>query len=511
MSVPILARMSQVEISSQCSLATAPAQCRSGTNIAAEVAAQPTNPVLDRLAAADHPSLPDSAAAKVSVPMAVHSETVACAPCTAAAKRGNVQRVAQKRSQNQRQKGPGAGAVECRRRMERLQKLLSKLQPAKRQQAISQLLSQPQRLALEQWIIAERAARSPKMAAAAAAAAVGRAALAGAKACGRRVRQSGAAVEQEALGLRKKRPMTAQQSKRPKISGSIDALGVMKNVQPQGCFYSASFWVGAGVYLLSKAERDLGRVLAYRDVLQRVRNRMLSEDAFSTKGGKTLEKQALDFEEQLGTALSEVLGETSLTPASMGLRLRVDIHLPWARRHLRTKPYRVASDIDAALLHWRRLILCPGLAICSGKQQAKTPAELRVGWALLREAYGDVALATGCSKAVVEARLRPFDLAVQRRFTPSRSHAACARVSRLWADCEPLAAAADDGGCNPPGEADQQLQLPRSSVKQTLYEQRLVRLLSQWEKQVDLRLRQKRRTDSPVHSRSPRKRSKVIN
>eukprot|EP00931_Biecheleriopsis_adriatica_P043781 TRINITY_DN25023_c0_g1_i2.p1 TRINITY_DN25023_c0_g1~~TRINITY_DN25023_c0_g1_i2.p1 ORF type:complete len:423 (-),score=97.74 TRINITY_DN25023_c0_g1_i2:104-1372(-) len=321
----------------------------------------------------------------------------------------------------------------------RLHNLLSRLPPESRRSVLETRFSQSQRILLERWILAMRGTGDcgSKQG--------GQSALRMkvAHSEGKRVRAmaSAAAFQKRHRSAESGEPgnwtkleaPTAAAGEGPAVlqgsglsecwrfTGEMRVPGVTQNLQAQGCFYSAHVVMGAGLVLLSKADRRLAVALGFREVLLDIRRRAIVEQA---------DVGQVAFEERFRQAVRHVLAERGLAAEDLGLRFKVSLRPLWSSRPLCTRAYRCwarslpdsaemvghqgdLGEMDLGLKAWRclREAAAPEEKACTSRRGRShvlcraTPPQLRSLGARLQAAYQAVMEEAGFTSSWIQARL----------------------------------------------------------------------------------------------------------
>ncbi|CAK9061225.1 unnamed protein product [Durusdinium trenchii] len=114
------------------------------------------------------------------------------------------------------------------------------------------------------------------------------------------------------------------------------------------------------------------------------------------------------FESRFRNALSTTLSEFDVDPDSMGLKIIVSLRVLWMKTPLRTPAYFVASHLDKGLQALHRLQQARGHAQ-NYVLRTVTQAELDKRWAHIRGEYLDIMMEAGCNKQAVMSRLDVLD------------------------------------------------------------------------------------------------------
>lgn len=289
------------------------------------------------------------------------------------------------------------------RLVRRLHLLLQQLPVARRKQVLEARLEQDQRLVLEQWMKEHRAGHhpakeappsnpSPRQGNARAAAAPQPTGELRARPSEPRlldVRGDGCEADESPTdGPDELTELSARK-------GSSQPIGIARIHHRGECFYYAQMCVD-GLYLMSKADRDLGTVVQYRQVLFAIKKKMAGHE----------DKAAANFERRFREAVQQSLKESGLDAHSMGLRFKVIIRALWLSRSLRTGVYSMAQ-IDAGLCAWRRLRSTrgPKSGRCHVWRSASAIAEVEEEWAKLSTVYSQILADAGLAPSSVQARL----------------------------------------------------------------------------------------------------------
>mmetsp|Transcript_12566 Transcript_12566/g.28102 ORF Transcript_12566/g.28102 Transcript_12566/m.28102 type:complete len:445 (-) Transcript_12566:12-1346(-) len=222
----------------------------------------------------------------------------------------------------------------------RMQKLLELLPRDRRRHAIQHLLSEEQRLLLEQWMLSKQQLLKSK---------AGKPSMP--QAAPQQKRRHATCSEelnmrtaQSPRGHRRwdsccESCITAGSRRAPRPAGIHKHTGSFK---PQGISVSASTSIGM-IRLRSKAGKDVSLAHGYLLVLCTIK-RFVEE---STKPA---------FEDRFKDGVSRALQACHVEDASeLGLRFHLDVHVTWFRMSLKTRAFKIPSELDAGLLAWRRI------------------------------------------------------------------------------------------------------------------------------------------------------------
>lgn len=274
------------------------------------------------------------------------------------------------------------------RLLARLHALLLRMPASERRTVLEGRLGESQRQALERWILAQRTVCPP--------------------AChrvnGRRhtkiCQPKRTAACASKVGVPGRAALDSSQA--PDGKASAKTHGVSRNIQKGGCFYTAQLSIG-NLRLMSKADRNLGVVLAFRDVLVSIRQRLLSASMPRSAAG------IVDgaFESRFRAAVHEALAEWSADATSMGLRFKVCIRPLWVSKPLSTPAYSVAKHMDKGLRALRRLSVARGQVVVGRSHvlRARPLEDVRQEWQRLRDAYIETMVDAGRQRPGVVARL----------------------------------------------------------------------------------------------------------
>lgn len=259
-------------------------------------------------------------------------------------------------------------SVEERRKLlARIQKLLGGLRRPVRQAVLAERLSQPQRLALEQWMLGQCSAAPAYKASAEP-----------------RVLSSRKAPEARPIGL------------------------VVHRRRDTGeCYYSVVITVGR-LRLLTREVRDIKEALRFHAALDDMK-KQLGDYA----------KDLATFEARFKEALSYSLQKHELKPAPMGLRFCVCLAPLWLPKPLITPPFRAEGpDMEAGLHAWRQLGEARGSVPRRGSVlEVLSPEEIAASWARIRTAYLEILASktTSLEASSIAARLEALEAVQQVR------------------------------------------------------------------------------------------------
>jgi hypothetical protein len=161
------------------------------------------------------------------------------------------------------------------RLLARLHGLLQRMPPKERRKALEARFAEAQRQALEKWILAHRSSNSSSPGWTQAEPVI--TTCSGSATSPQLDKKRSAchvATLRKKLIVRPRTKLHIGNSKLPANASTAAALGIMRNQQKGGCFYSAQVSVGS-LRLMSKADRNLGTVLSFRDALLSIRHRVL--------------------------------------------------------------------------------------------------------------------------------------------------------------------------------------------------------------------------------------------
>lgn len=290
----------------------------------------------------------------------------------------------------------GCGAKPAKKATEaKLFALLKQLPPSVRRTVLAEHFNQGQRLALEQWMLAQRSG-TPS---------------AGARA-------SAILPEPKGSVVKGKPPRPANRDQ--------PALGLHCHRRAGGkILYRASVYAGP-FRLTSNFTTQSARAQRWLQVLQSIRHRVL-------EGGKAAESDNL-LEARLRSALQEtpvlVLGEEE----GRALRLYFTAHVSaglWIGGKLSTPSFQAfGQGLERGLLAWRRISSARNAISLRQNRytvlQRHDPRELEAAWKELKMAHLEVWNATGrpvSSKiASLEAKHAPFWQRLERRWAKANSH-----------------------------------------------------------------------------------------
>uniref|UniRef100_A0A7S4PTQ4 Uncharacterized protein n=1 Tax=Alexandrium monilatum TaxID=311494 RepID=A0A7S4PTQ4_9DINO len=376
------------------------------------------------------------------------------------------------------------------RLLRRMHAVLHEMPPERRLAALRMQFSEPQRLALERWMLAERATRrmhsstcdafstGPRKSSRAkrlgsATTAFGAPPVAALPQKDRRDQRRPARGDQQKRGVKRPRdvPMETAKPTEEKLwswKSGAGISGILKNQQLQGCFYTAQITLGS-LQLMSKADRSLSAVLGFRDVLLAIRRR-------------TAEGHGGSFEQRFREAVSTTLAEVGPEAGAMGLRFKVSLSLLWASRRLSTRAWPLTSPEPG--LRARRMLREARGGADRGRQcvlRDASPGELAEAWERLCHAYRAVMAEARCRQGAVEARLASIhreQLAQQERHLEvwNRERMASEDKQPPSASRAPSWPAAR-AGARTPEEAPQKPRQVRSTAEA---EQAIEHLLRRW-------------------------------
>lgn len=253
--------------------------------------------------------------------------------------------------------------------LSRLSKLLQLLPSERRRAVLAQSLSEPQRKALEMWLLASKLQLPTKSSV---------------------TRCASLAKE------KKTAPCSAKA-----ISGLV------RNPQKNGTYYWAQVGVGS-LQLMSRAHRDQRLALRVRDALLCIRQRAL--DCGHDLVHESASEQN-DFPVVFRKAIFEVLQEHGLDAMNIGLRFFVSLKPLWATRRLCTRPYTVPTEMEMGLQAWRRLTAAKGeVRRRSHVLRLVSPLELEQERQKFHTVYSEVMAEAGCCQRQLLSRLEALKI-----------------------------------------------------------------------------------------------------
>jgi len=277
----------------------------------------------------------------------------------------------------------------------RLRQLLNDLPRDRRRAVFLDSFSEWQRLALERWMVAERASLVVPPATAALTSSVQ---FPGVPELLRSVANAIKEAEPSVPALVRPILETVSSNRAaaapPAKRNRCCVQGVTRVLRKGGRYryYYASTTL-AGLRLITRTNRELSMVLQFHVALLTIKQRTCSGI------GK--------FEARFCTAVGSTLTELGLDAKCIGLKFRVILRPLWAETHLRSRSYNVPSGLEAGLVAWRCLTNARG-DVSRGRHNVMrvvAPAELDLAWSRLRHEYLGVMVQAGCSQEPVSARL----------------------------------------------------------------------------------------------------------
>mmetsp|Transcript_119755 Transcript_119755/g.382252 ORF Transcript_119755/g.382252 Transcript_119755/m.382252 type:complete len:512 (-) Transcript_119755:431-1966(-) len=198
----------------------------------------------------------------------------------------------------------------------------------------------------------------------------------------------------------------------PACQSGAGIFGIMRNQQAGACYFSAQLAVG-NLRLMSKADRSLQVVLRYRAALLGIRDCLGSlqkeEHEDGAEGGCSSVSIGCSFEEHFQKAVAGTLAHCGLDARGIGLRFKVSFRLLWVARPLCTRAYSVSEEMHTGMKAWRRLLDARG-CICSASPRSHvlrtiSPQDLDRDWQRFRDTYAAVMHEAGCKSGPVQCRL----------------------------------------------------------------------------------------------------------
>lgn len=303
-----------------------------------------------------------------------------------------------------------------RRILSRLHKMLSALPAQERLCALSRLLSQSQRLALETFILAQKAAagavprtrqgsQCPRAGHSQAAAAAKSRAL------------SGTVMEEALLPKRRvaARGRRAAAKTPSKQAGRREVGGLVVNPQSNGCYYFVQIAIGS-LRFISRADRNLATVQRYCAAMLELRKRVCgAEEPEEVEDFRSC--SAPNREHHLRQAVHEVLLQHCLTASEVGLRFFISIKPLWASQRLETRLYNVADPVsfNEGLSAWHRLEEARPSLPRSWIVRSCPPSDIDKALSRLREVFLEVMVSSGAAEEAVQERLQELEKEQQAR------------------------------------------------------------------------------------------------
>lgn len=300
--------------------------------------------------------------------------------------------------------------LRCNATEARLYRLLQKLEPRARQVALSKQFTERQRLALERWILSEKAL-TPS--------------------------------EKEDLSGNLKSISEGQLRKmhdRPPRSGHLGIHTSPKNGRERycSCLHAGPFFLSTGYF------SDISKVIGFRPLLELIRERVAAH------GYANGEMSAGILEDSFRASLNEVatcFGQQALDD----MKLRFSILVPakyWVGSVLKTPQYETScpQSLGAGLGAFKRLCearhpIYPGPTNRYSILRRHSPTDLEAAWQRIRRTYVDVWAEAGyCCRRVItrllqlEVRHRDFRKRLEDRWQAKGSKTC--RMDSNYADCK---------------------------------------------------------------------------
>jgi len=289
----------------------------------------------------------------------------------------------------------------------RVYALLRRLSPAGRRTLLQRSFTEPQRLALEQWILAQRNGRPKQMEEALAfAPAMGNRCVAARRMCSD---YSAGATATTAISTARAKLSAAQGDCCTSISRLVSRSKSRSGIYGIEChsrngklLYRAGAMAGP-FRITSGYLTDLTRARRYHEVLERIGRRVRSAGTSASD----------DVEASFRRALAEEPSACGLgTGTDLGFRFFALIPARcWVGKALRTPCFTVVDGLEAGLNAWRRLSDVRSLVYCGPAAilDHHEPWQIIAAWRQLREAYAEVLTNGGYRLQLVDARIQALE------------------------------------------------------------------------------------------------------